>query len=76
MLLDFLRRVKMSALVLAILGGLWVLAHWKAQLSEPMPEIFSGRIVPLAEDFWPDVFSATASRSDADEPRLRPIRPS
>ena len=35
MFVDFLRKLGMMGLVAFIIGGLWVLAHWKALLSDP-----------------------------------------
>ena len=41
MLGEIMRRVAMASLVGFIVGGLWVLATWKAELDSPAPTIFS-----------------------------------
>ena len=46
MLADILRRVALVALVGFIVGGLWVLAKWKADLDDPQPSLFSRPLFP------------------------------
>jgi hypothetical protein len=38
---SILRRLAMAAIVGFIVGGLWVLARWKAELDNPAPSLFS-----------------------------------
>ena len=38
---NILRRLAMAALVGFIVGGLWMLASWKAELDSPSPTLFS-----------------------------------
>jgi len=41
MMLDMYRRVRMFSLLVSIVGGLWLLAQWRAGLTGKAPDEFS-----------------------------------
>jgi hypothetical protein len=41
MMLDMLRRTRMVAVVVFIVGGLWLFADWRANISDKAPDFFA-----------------------------------
>jgi hypothetical protein len=64
MVSDTLRKLGMAALVGFIVGGLWVLAHYKAELSSPAPEVFRLPLFPSVTSPPIPSFSTGARQSD------------
>jgi hypothetical protein len=61
---DILRKFAMAALVGFIVGGLWVLASWKAEVENPGPTIFSAPVFQPAIRSNPLLDLSSDSRSD------------
>jgi hypothetical protein len=60
---DILRRLVMAALVGFIVGGLWMLASWKAELDSPTPTLFSRPLFPAIGDPIPSFSNGGESPS-------------
>jgi hypothetical protein len=63
---EFVRRLAVVGLVGVIVGGLWVLAHWKAELESPMPRLFSSPLLPpiIDSNAFPGLASDAAPTDD------------